>query len=56
MPSHSIASILFGRQDAKLPRSPMAVSEAPLEGIMDFTGVCGRFRYSDLKEATGYGI
>ena len=37
-------------------RSLRAVSEAPLGGIMDHIGVCGRFRYSDLKEATGYGI
>ena len=35
----------------KLSRSPRAVSEAPLRGSMNENGVCGRFRYSDLKEA-----
>ena len=28
----------------------------PLRGIMNHIGVGGRFRYSDLKEAAGYGI
>jgi hypothetical protein len=28
----------------------------PLRGIMNHIGVRGRFRYSDLKEAAGYGI
>jgi hypothetical protein len=28
----------------------------PLRGIMNHIGVRGRFRYSDLKEATDYGI
>ena len=37
-------------------RSPRAVSEAPLRGITDFIGVCGRFRYSDLKEALAMGF
>src|SRR5208337_1200975 len=28
----------------------------PLRGSVDHMGVGGRFRYSDLKEAAGYGI
>jgi hypothetical protein len=40
----------------KLSRSLRAVSEALLRGILDHLGVCGRFRYSDLKEAPGYGV
>ena len=28
----------------------------PLRGIMNHIEVRGRFRYSDLKEAAGYGI
>ena len=28
----------------------------PLRGSMNHIGVCGRFRYSDLKEAARYGI
>src|SRR5208337_5450545 len=28
----------------------------PLRGSVDHIGVRGRFRYSDLKEAAGYGI
>ncbi len=39
-----------------LTPSPRAVSEAHLRGIVNDTGVCGRFRYSDLMEAPSYGI
>ena len=50
MTSHAVHS------KEQFSRSLSAVSEAPTsEELRLQTVVCGRFRYSDLKEAAGWG-